>query len=146
MITRNAQPATSNPVIIAVTASAFDEDRIAIMASGCDDFLSKPFSESDLFDMMTKHLGVRFVYGESLVTDIPKEDDGDKNILTPERLNALPEELLDALKTSAKRTDPKRSKMVVDQIREHDEPLAEALHGLVKTYRFDIMLKLLEKD
>ncbi len=35
--------------------------------------------------------------------------------------------------------------MVVDQIREHDEPLAEALYGLVKKYRFDIIQKLLKE-
>ncbi len=36
--------------------------------------------------------------------------------------------------------------MVVDQIREHDEPLADALAGLVKTYRFDIIQELFDED
>gem|GEM_PF-2672994 len=30
------------------------------------DFVRKPFRESEIFKTMSKHLGVRFVYGEAL--------------------------------------------------------------------------------
>ncbi|MDM8541489.1 PAS domain S-box protein [Desulfococcaceae bacterium HSG9] len=133
-----------NSKIIAVTASAFEEDRSVAMVSGCDDFISKPFHESDVFDMMTKHLGVRFVYEQSIETDSVRDAVADKNVLTSARLNALPEELTAALKTSAIRTDPQNSNAVIDRIREHDKPLADALTGLVKTFRFDIMQELFE--
>ena len=39
-------------VIIALTASAFEEDRIKILEHGCDDFVRKPFKENDIFVMM----------------------------------------------------------------------------------------------
>ena len=39
-------------VIIALTASAFEEDRIKVMEHGCDDLVRKPFKENDIFVMM----------------------------------------------------------------------------------------------
>lgn len=49
-------------LVVALTASAFEEDHDAIIAAGCDDFIRKPFRESEIFDILAKHLGVRFIY------------------------------------------------------------------------------------
>ncbi|NJP07657.1 MAG: response regulator [Chloroflexaceae bacterium] len=51
-------------VIIALTASAFEDERSRILAAGCDDFVGKPFREADIFEQMAQHLGVRYVYHE----------------------------------------------------------------------------------
>ena len=135
-----------NSKIIAVTAVVFEENPVDIMASGCDDFLSKPFNQSEVFDLMTKHLGVRFVYEQSMETGSVRNVSADKTILTSARFDALPDDLTVALKIAAERTDPKGSNAAIDRIRKHDEPLAAALAGLVKTYRFDIIQELSEQD
>lgn len=51
-------------IIIALTASALEEDRAVILSEGCDDYLRKPFREEDLFAAIARHLGVRYVYEE----------------------------------------------------------------------------------
>lgn len=47
--------------IVVVTASSFAEEKTAILEAGCDDFISKPFRESEIFESLTKYLGVRYV-------------------------------------------------------------------------------------
>ena len=57
-----ATPQGQETVVVAVTASAFEEDREAALAQGCDDFLRKPFHEADVLDVLARRLGVRFVH------------------------------------------------------------------------------------
>jgi len=54
--------------IIALTANAFEEDRIAALASGCDDFVSKPIKPSEIFDKMAQHLGLAYQYEDDTQT------------------------------------------------------------------------------
>jgi adenylate cyclase len=58
--------AQASPVIIAVTASAFEEERQATLKAGCDDFISKPFKKEDICAIVAQHLAVKFDYAEPL--------------------------------------------------------------------------------
>jgi CheY-like chemotaxis protein len=66
-----ADPATADIPVIAVTASAFGDTRTAALDSGCVDYLPKPVRAAALFGAMQKHLGVRFV--SSSRADAPPE-------------------------------------------------------------------------
>lgn len=52
------------PVIIALTAFALDDARNAALEAGSKDFLAKPFTQRGLFEIIEKHLGVRYIYHE----------------------------------------------------------------------------------
>jgi PAS domain S-box-containing protein len=58
-----ADPATAEIPVVAVTASAFGDTRTAALDSGCVDYLPKPVRAGALFAVMQKHLGVKFVSG-----------------------------------------------------------------------------------
>ncbi len=60
--------------IIALTASVLEEERAAILSTGCDDFLHKPFREADIFATMNKHIGVRYIYEDQTPVQDEKSD------------------------------------------------------------------------
>src|SRR4029077_16441732 len=53
------------PKIIAVTASAMDDNRQELMEIGADDFIGKPFREAELFQKIRAHVGVVYRYAEA---------------------------------------------------------------------------------
>ncbi|MGG6239437.1 response regulator [Nodosilinea sp. AN01ver1] len=53
------------PVIIALTASPFEEERAKILAAGCDDFVRKPFQMQGLLQKIAAYLPVRYRYAET---------------------------------------------------------------------------------
>ncbi len=124
-------------VVVALTASAFEEDRAMILSGGCDDFLRKPFREAEIYDMLAKHLGVRFIYEE----DASKADGGDIE-LSPESLAVLPDDLIAALHSAALQADGDQMLALLDQIRGQQPAVAKALHKLVNNFRFDVIMEL----
>lgn len=63
-----ARPHDQSIIIVAVTASAFEDEQAAITSIGCDDFVCKPFQTSTIFAILHKHLGVRYRYVTDPIT------------------------------------------------------------------------------
>ena len=55
-------------VIVAVSAGVLAEERTAVLADGCDDFVAKPIHTETIVAQLVKHLGVRFIYAEDAPT------------------------------------------------------------------------------
>lgn len=51
-------------IIAALSAHVLGEEKEEVFAAGCDDFVSKPFRKNELFDMMERHLNIKYVYEE----------------------------------------------------------------------------------
>jgi signal transduction histidine kinase/DNA-binding response OmpR family regulator len=139
-----ATPKGRATVVIAVTASSFEEEQAVALSVGCDDFLRKPFQEAEIFDLMHKHLGVRFVYEEGEGQKAKGEGRKVEDVLTPEAFTAMPNELRVGLQHAVEVIDPKMAKNLIARIRGHNELLADELAELVKNYRFDTLQKLFE--
>ncbi|HEY9664611.1 MAG TPA: PAS domain-containing protein, partial [Allocoleopsis sp.] len=62
---RERQTSTATPtVIIALTANVFEEERVKALNVGCNDFVRKPFQETDLLQKMADYLGVAYLYAD----------------------------------------------------------------------------------
>ncbi|HEY9844754.1 MAG TPA: response regulator, partial [Candidatus Caenarcaniphilales bacterium] len=135
-------------VIIALTASAFEEQRANILAAGCDDLVRKPFREQVIFDKLTEHLGVQFIYekqerGENLAPSrSPLAGQPPWQNITASNLTVMPAEWTATLHQAATRVNAKLISELLAQIPEEHIPLAHALQDLVDRYRFDIIVDL----
>lgn len=124
-----------NVKIVAVTASVFAEQRQEFLAAGADDVIRKPYREAEIFNCMTKHIGVRF----------------NKQLLIPQQAPAqpclnikhLPEELLTDLQQAATSLDVEQTMTVIERIKAIDAPLADSLLQSVKQFDFAAIIELL---
>jgi CheY-like chemotaxis protein len=126
-------------VVIALTASAFEEQRAVVLSAGCDDFVRKPFQESDIFEKMSKHLGVRYLYSEAQPTQSATPL---KIKLTPSLFAALPPAWVADLHQAASGAQSKRVLDLLKQIEADHPALAETLTVLVNEFRFDEIMML----
>ena len=70
-----AHPLGKQTAIVALTASAFEEERTTILAAGCDDFMRKPFEAKILFAKLEELLGVRYIYEEPIEAKLEDESE-----------------------------------------------------------------------
>jgi signal transduction histidine kinase/FixJ family two-component response regulator len=134
-----AEGATTRTCILAVTASAFAQDRQAILDAGCDDYVPKPFRNATIFAKMAEHAGVRFAYSRTGHVTAPAPVGS--SAVTSDRLAALPEDIVDRLNRAVVQGDVEQAMFVADEIVEFDAQLGEELRGLVRSYRFDDILE-----
>jgi PAS domain S-box-containing protein len=128
-------------IIIALTASAFEEERATAIAAGCDDFVRKPFREEEIFEKMAHCLGVRYRY-ESLV--LPAKSDGTPSDATtaPLLLEKMPAEWRSQLYQAATQVDAEEIIQLTRQIPPEYSDLAVAIADLANRYRFDRIVEL----
>jgi CheY-like chemotaxis protein len=140
-----ATPQGQATVVIALTATAFEEDRERVLLEGCDDFVRKPFRKDEICDMLAKHLGVRFIYEEEPAPSAPGAPQGPAHVPSPDALAALPAAWLADLRQATTRADLQRILHLVDQIREDHAALADDLAGLARNYEYKRILTLIEQ-
>ena len=68
-IRREEKTSGGHTPIIALSASALDHERDEILAAGCDEFVSKPFRTSTIFEKIREYLGVTYEYEEHPIRD-----------------------------------------------------------------------------
>jgi signal transduction histidine kinase/CheY-like chemotaxis protein len=57
-----SSPETKDLIVIASSASVFADDQRLALASGFNDFLPKPVMEEELFEILEKRLGLKWIY------------------------------------------------------------------------------------
>jgi PAS domain S-box-containing protein len=120
--------------ILAVSASAFAENREQARSAGADDFLSKPFHDSDLLERLRVRLGVEYI---SVTippsrTSGPIATKGDANNVLSTR---IPGGLREQLHTAALHADYDRLMSLANELAGIDADAARSLRLIVE--RFD---------
>src|SRR5919202_600414 len=129
--------------IIALTASSQEEERAVVLSAGCNDFLRKPFREADIFEIIHKHIGVRFVYEDPTQRDSSLNRNGEQNALTASAIAALPQQWVANLEQAIFHVDLKLILALIDQIRPENAPLANALTACIDNFQYDKILNLI---
>jgi len=135
--------AKSRTVIIAITASAFEDERAAVVMSGCDDFMRKPFRDSDFFEMIRKHLGIRFVYENNGPADRPERGHDKCAAPASELVADIPGDLLKKLEVSAGIGDIEEIDGLVEEIRKTHPKLAGIFASFSYDFRFDKIIQMI---
>ena len=134
-------PEGRETIIIALTASAFDEQRPIILSAGCNDLICKPFREEVLFEKIAHHLNLRYIYEEENSSTSACAPTLLKS-LTTEDLSVMPTDWVVDLYRAALCVDDNRILGLIEQIPETEANLANALTDLVDNFRIDIIIDL----
>jgi signal transduction histidine kinase/DNA-binding response OmpR family regulator len=134
--------------IIALTASAFEEERQLILSEGIDDFIRKPFKEYEIFNVLSKHLeSVNFIYSE--------EDPGkpaesmnpeQKFTLAFSQIRDLPTRWQQDLTHAAAAADSERIYELLRELNQDHPQLVNFIESLVTQYRFDLISQLIQEE
>lgn len=140
-------PQGNQTVIVALTASAFEEDRQLILSAGCDDFIGKPFQEEELLTLIGRHLDVQYLRADSTDLGGLSKLSADANsdfILDSRALNVMPPEWIERLHYTASQCSDLLTYELIEQIPPENAQLARKLRELVDNFRFDRIIELTE--
>ena len=132
-------------IIIALTASVFEEERQKILEYGCDDFLSKPFRTEELFSKIANYLEVQYLYQESLQPKSDRQENISRSTdfnLTLASLQVMPSEWVEQLMQKAYEGSYPRLQELVKQIPNEAAELKTALSDLIEDFEFEAITNL----
>lgn len=116
--------------IIAVSASAFTEVQQEARASGADEFIAKPFRETELFEKIGKLTGAQYIY-EDQPGPAPAAVE---ETLTAELFAGCPAALLNRIRSAALDCDFDAITSLADQVEPVNLKAARGLRALAQKY------------
>ncbi len=130
-------------IIIALTASAFEEEKDRILSAGCDDFVRKPFPESLIFDKIQQYLGVEYIYEVKSDLFFAKSSNTSHNSLD---LSFVPQELIEKVNQAAIAVDGEKIEQLLTNISAPDQNVVKTIREMIRNYDFDGIIELTKKE
>ncbi|MEG4274214.1 MULTISPECIES: GAF domain-containing protein [unclassified Microcoleus] len=140
-----AHPLGKQTAIVALTASAFEEERQTILGAGCDDFMRKPFEAKILFAKMEELLGVRYIYEESV--DVPLDNESktsgvSSNQSVESQLGQMPIEWVEQISHAAHECCDEKIVKLIEEMPSEFASSAQYLTTLVQDFLFDDIIEI----
>ena len=129
--------------VIALTASSTEEEGTIVLSAGCDDFLRKPFKEQIIFDTLTKHLGVKYIY-EQIPAHEHEVDIFQETSISSENLKIMPDQWIVRLYQSALEADKSLVMQIIEEIPDQQTFLVRSLIKLARNFQFEKLIDLAE--
>ncbi|HPX97315.1 MAG TPA: ATP-binding protein, partial [Thermotogota bacterium] len=126
--------------VIAVTASAFEDEEKSVSATGVDGYLRKPVCPDDLFELIEKLLKARFLYKDP---ETAPSDSERAPLIQQEDLASIPDSVRLEMRKALEEGEMLKLKGLIDRIKESDPRIAQGLLFLVKRYDYEQLGKLL---
>jgi CheY-like chemotaxis protein len=126
------------PVIIAVTAHAFKEERQEMLDAGCDGFIAKPFTAEDIFFSLENYLHVNLIRAEDNAQGAP-------GALPASAIAGLPKSLRLDLEAALVRLDIDLIGELIKKIAALNPDLGNALEQFAGRFDFKPILKTLQR-
>ncbi|MGB7711345.1 MAG: response regulator, partial [Microcoleus sp.] len=127
--------------VIALTASVLEEEKAIVLSAGCDDFLRKPFTEHTIFDTLAKHLGVKYIFAETI---LPTIDEPAERSLTSQELTCMSGAWITQLYEAALEANTSLVLQLVGEIPETETRLIQSLTKLARQFKFEQLVDLAE--
>jgi CheY-like chemotaxis protein len=142
-----ATPEGQKTIIIALSASAFNEERSKFLAIGCDDFVAKPIEINLIFSKMSEHLGVKYLYETrgKLDQKVYQESITGLSMINQELLAIMPENWLQQLQQAAASLEDDKITTLIQEIPSNNKILSKTLLDFNQKLRFDKILELLNE-
>ncbi len=122
-------------IVVAVTASAFDDDEREVIRSGVDGYLRKPLAPDELFSVLSEKLGARFVYRDDLLEGVESGSRG---------VESLPQDLVLSMAEAVEDGDMARLERLILKVQDVDTPMALRLKSLAESYDYSGLERLLK--
>jgi hypothetical protein len=131
-------------VIVALTATAFEEERERVLLEGSDDFVRKPFREMEIIDMLVKHLDVRFIYEEPVQPSVSSQMHED--LATPKDFAGIPSSLIADLQEATITADMSQIIKMIEQVSNYDPSAAEQLADYAHNFEYKKILEFIDSS
>lgn len=126
---------------IIATAYPFEQDHITSLTVGCNDFMAKPFTESILFEKISRHLKVRYRYYDVSVST--------QTLINPQAKKLFPKDLdimsslwIYQIHEAALDLNDEKLHKLIDQIPVEQNFLIESLTYLVDNFQLEAIAAL----
>ncbi|MBP0043343.1 MAG: response regulator [Roseofilum sp. SBFL] len=136
------QQGLKSTVIIALTASAFEERRTEIIQAGSDNFICKPFKSQVIFNSLSRYLEASYIY-----ETMPKSKRKLKkhrvrsDRFWGEQFTQMSPTWVQTLYSTAREVNEEQVEFLIQSIAPTHPALSEALTALFDNFRLDIIMQ-----